>query len=66
VPGFDAAHHEAVSLEASACYAEDNNMETAPSLRARADAKIKSLQKFTAKRGRDSATVIRPRQNRFR
>lgn len=66
VPGFNAAYHEAVSLEASACFAEDNTMESAASLRDRADKKMKSLQKFTAKRGRDSATVIRPRQNRSR
>jgi hypothetical protein len=65
-PGFAASHHETVSLVASASYAEDNNMETAENLRSRADAAIASLRKFTAKRGRDSATVIRPRPNRYR
>ena len=66
VPGFDGAYHEAVTLIAAANYAEDKNMETAKSLRERADTMTRSLQKFTSKRGRDSATVVRPRQNKFR
>lgn len=61
-PGFSNAYHDTVSLLAAAAYAEDNTMENAKDLRSRADAKITSLKKFTMKRGRDSATVIRPRR----
>jgi len=65
-PGFSNAFHENVSLLAAASYAEDNTMESAEGLRKRADAKITSLKKFNMKRGRDSATVIRPRRTNSR
>lgn len=65
-PGFNGAYHELVTLIACANYAEDNTMESAESLRERADNKLSSLKKFNTKRGRDSNTVIRPRPTRHR